>query len=286
MKKNIILSFVGGAILLGVVSCGKPSQNSPEVSQAPSTPKVDSTQPTSTTPATVSTANAGTGSVSGTIHFAGEVPNLQKINMAADPKCVANNTGDVLPEILVLGEGKTVANVLVKITKGHEAVEVTTPTTPVVIDQKGCQYFPHIIGVQKDQPVKILNSDGTLHNVHIQAQANGEHNEAMPAFRKELEKTFNVVEAPFGIKCDVHPWMKAYVEVFDHPFFMTTKPDGHYTISNLPAGEYELGFWHEKLGQRFVNVKVEAGQDVQRDLDFPAPEGSAKLEFVQLANWQ
>ena len=295
MKKNTISAFIVLSILINLTACGASNNNTTSANESaknintavPAAPVVNQTEPTpvSKPDANSATAEQGMGSISGTIHFVGAVPNLQKINMSADPKCVANNAGDVFPEALVLGEGQTLANVLVKITKGHEALVSDTPTAPVVIDQKGCRYFPHVIGVQKDQPLKILNPDGTLHNVHIQAQANGEQNEAMPAFRKELEKTFSVVEAPFGIKCDVHPWMKSYVEVFDHPFFTTTKPDGQYRISNLPAGNYEISFWHEKLGQQTANVTVVAGQDVKQELEFKAPEGSAKLAGVMLTNW-
>ena len=226
------------------------------------------------------------GGIVGTVKFDGDAPVLSKINMAADPKCVANNTGDVLPEILVLGEGKTVANVLVKITKGQEAIAVTPATTPVVIDQKGCKYFPHVIGVQKDQPIKILNSDGTLHNVHIQAIANGEHNEAMPAFRKELTKTFTQVETAFPVKCDVHPWMKSFVEVFDHPFFAVTMPDGKFKISGLDAGAYELTVWHEKLGTQTFNVTVAEGADTTQDVMLTKPAGTAKLDSVLITNWK
>ncbi len=225
------------------------------------------------------------GGIVGTIKFDGEAPVLSKINMAADPKCVANNTGDVMPEILVLGEGKTVANVLVKITKGHEAIAVTPATTPVVVDQKGCKYFPHVIGVQKDQPVKILNSDGTLHNVHIMAPVNGEKNEAMPAFRKELTTAFTQVEPAFPVKCDVHPWMKSFIEVFEHPFFAVTMPDGKFKISGLDAGAYEITVWHEKLGVQTLNVTVADGADTTQDVTLAKPAGSAKLESVVITNW-
>ncbi len=226
------------------------------------------------------------GGIAGTVTYTGDTPTLTKINMAADPKCVANNAGDVLPQILVLGTGNTVANVLVKVTKGHEALTVTTPADAQVIDQKGCMYYPHVIGVQKGQPSKFLNSDGTLHNVHVQAPLNGDHNESMPAFRKESVKTFNEVEAAFPVKCDVHPWMKAYIEVLDHPFFAVTAPDGKFKISGLDAGAYEITVWHEKLGTQTFNVTVADGADTTQDVTLTKPAGSAALEAVQLLNWQ
>lgn len=234
----------------------------------------------------VATNALAAGSIVGTIKYDGAVPNLTKINMAADPKCVANNTGDVMPHILVLGEGQTVANVLVKVTKGLDGQTFETPAEAKVIDQKGCMYYPHVIGVQKDQPLKVLNSDGTLHNVHILAEKNGEQNDSMPAFRKEITKNFTEVESAFPVKCDVHPWMKAYIEVLEHPYFASTKPDGKFKIEGLEAGDYEITVWHEKLGTQTFNVTVAEGADTTQDITLKRPESAAQLDAVMLTNWQ
>lgn len=225
------------------------------------------------------------GNIVGTIKYDGSVPNLTKINMAADPKCVANNSGDVMPHVLVLGEGQTVANVFVKVTKGLEGETFDTPTEAKVIDQKGCMYYPHVTGVQKDQALKILNSDGTLHNVHIFSKENGEQNDSMPAFRKEITKNFAKAEDAFPVKCDVHPWMQGYIEVLDHPFYSETKPDGKFKIEGLDAGDYEITVWHEKLGSQTFNVTVKDGEDTTQDVTLKKP-GTAQLDAVMLYNWQ
>ena len=107
------------------------------------------------------------------------------------------------------------------------------------MDQVGCQYVPHVMGLMVGQAFKVLNSDGILHNVHALSKVNRPFNMAMPPTRKEASETFTKEEGMFTVKCDVHPWMRSYISVSSHPFFAVTGEDGSFTIKNLPAGEYE-----------------------------------------------
>ena len=213
-------------------------------------------------------------SITGRITYQGEVPQFKPIKMDADPVCLAKHSGDVLPETLVLGDPttKTVGNVLVRITSGLPAKNYPAPTEPFVLTQEGCRYSPHVMAVMVGQPFKILNPDGTLHNLHALPKVNEQFNLAMPNFRKETTRTFDKVEAaPFPIKCDVHPWMGAWISVMDHPFFFVTQPNGQYKIDNLPAGTYEVEAWHEKLPAQKTTVTLAEGEAKEVNFTLSVP---------------
>ena len=211
------------------------------------------------------------GAITGTVKFDGNAPTFKAINMDADPICSAAHKDAVLPQTLVLGDGNTMGNVFVYVKSGLSKTDFTASADVVVIDQKGCNYDPHVVGVMAGQKVKILNPDGTLHNVHAMAKVNQEFNMAMPKFRTEVEKTFDKTEFMFSLKCDVHPWMGAWVSVMPHPYFATTKADGKFEIKDLPAGTYTIEAWHEKLGTKSVSVTVTDGAAATTDFLFAAP---------------
>jgi plastocyanin len=214
------------------------------------------------------------GSVAGTVKFDGTAPKFKEIKMDADPLCAAQHTTPVLPQTLVLGDGNTMGNVFVYVKSGLKSGTTPAPTSDVVIDQKGCQYHPHVAAVQVGQPVKILNPDGTLHNVHALSKVNPEFNAAMPKFRTEITRTFDKAEPMFAVKCDVHPWMGAWLAVMPNSFFAVTKEDGKFSIDNLPAGTYEIEAWHEKLGKKSATVKVGDSDTATADFTFAAPTKS------------
>lgn len=216
---------------------------------------------------------SGTATVSGGVTYSGEVPNLRPVSMSADPACAAKHSGEVANNVLVLGDGQSLGNVLVYVKSGLPAGTWSAPAEPAVIDQDGCLYIPRVIGVMKGQEVKFLNSDGILHNVHALPQQNQEFNIAMPAERKEASHTFPQAEEPFRVKCDVHPWMNAHIRVFEHPYFATTGPDGQFTIPNLPAGTYEIEAWHERLGTQTQTVTVADGGTGSASFNFERTSG-------------
>ena len=219
-------------------------------------------------------ADTNDASISGTVTFNGDAPEMAVLDMAADPICDEKNQENPRRrQVLVLGEGQTIANVMVQIKAASVPdLDHGAPDTVVEFDQGGCQYNPHVFGLRVGQTLKILNPDGTLHNVHAFSKVNAEFNEAMPQFRTELEKVFDKAEpTPFAIKCDVHPWMNAWAAVFDHPYFAVTGEDGSFTISGLPAGTYELEIWHERLPAQTVSVTIGVGEKASKDIVMEVP---------------
>jgi len=208
-------------------------------------------------------------SVSGTVTFAGKTPTLRPLAMDAEPVCAKKHSGPVPNELLVLGNGNTMGNIMVFVSKGLPAGK-TWPASknPVVLDQNGCIYKPHVMGIMVGQPYKILNSDGLAHNVHTLPKVNKSFNRSMPGTLKEVTTTFDKAEPIFQVKCDVHPWMNAFIGVFDHPFFSVTATDGKYTIANLEPGTYEITAWHERLGTQTASITVGANDKKTQDFKF------------------
>jgi plastocyanin len=211
-------------------------------------------------------------SVTGTITFTGTPPKLNPLAMDADPACAKKHATPAASEMLVLGGGNTMGNVIVWVSKGLPSGKTyPAPKTPVVLDQNGCMYKPHVMGIMVGQPYKILNSDGILHNVHSLPMVNSQFNKPMPATLKEATTKFDKPEPVFQIKCDVHPWMSAYIGVFTHPFFSVTGTDGKFTISGLDPGTYEITAWHERLGTQTASVTVGASDKKTQDFKFALP---------------
>ncbi len=212
-------------------------------------------------------AQSHAASITGTIKFEGTPPKAKQLTMDADPKCCPN-CDPKFSEVLVLGEGQTMANILVQITKGLPEKEYPAPTDPVVLTQEGCVYTPHVFVVRPGQTLKILNPDGTFHNVHALPEVNKSFNRAMPATVTEIETSFAEPEPAFMFKCDVHDWMGAWCAVLDHPYFDITEKDGVFTIEGLDPGEYEVQAWHERLGPQTATVTVAADEIKTVDFTF------------------
>jgi len=212
------------------------------------------------------------GTITGTVKFEGTAPHSRLIHMDADPVCYAVNKGNVHSQAIILGDNNTLKDAFVYIKSGLTVYKSAQLIGPAVIDQAGCNYNPHVIGVLVGQKVKFLNPDGTLHNVHAMCQINPEFNAAMPDFRKELTVSFDKSEFMFPIRCDVHPWMQAWMAVMPHPFFAVTGPDGKFEIKNVPAGTYTIEAWHEKLDSKTVTVIVKDGMAQRIDFTFSGPK--------------
>jgi len=164
------------------------------------------------------------------------------------------------------------ANIMVWVSKGLPSGKTyPVPTTPVTLDQDGCQYKPHVMGIMVGQAYRILNSDGILHNIHTLPKINPSFNRGQPATVKEMSTTFPKPEAIFNVKCDVHPWMSAYIGVYTHPFFSVTGTDGKFTISGLDPGTYEITAWHERLGTQTASVTVAANETKTQGFKFAIP---------------
>ena len=245
-KSTVLLGAVAlGWGALALVGCGggeKPAGDN----AASATAAGDNAAAAAPAAPAAASGPTGTATVAGTVTYDGPAPkNIPTINMAADPGCASKHTGPVQSDVAVVGPNSELGNVFVYVTQGLPDAQWTPPGTAVTIDQNGCMYQPHVVGVMVGQKLNFLNSDGLLHNVHALPQVNQEFNIAMPAERKEAEHQFDQAEGMFQVKCDVHPWMKSYVGVVKHPFFAVSGTDGKFTIGNLPAGTYTLEAWHE-----------------------------------------
>ena len=209
-------------------------------------------------------------SITGTVIFDGKAPALRPLDMKAEDVCHKKHGGKPAPnEALVLGTGNTMAHIMVWVSKGLPAGKTwPVPKTPVVLEQNGCVYLPHVMGIMVGQPYKILNSDGILHNIHTLPKINPSFNRGQPATVKEMTTSFPKPEAIFQVKCDVHPWMSAYIAVHTHPFFSATSTDGKFTISGLDAGTYEISAWHERLGTQTASLTVAANDAKTQNFKF------------------
>jgi plastocyanin len=212
------------------------------------------------------------GSIEGTVTYEGPMPPVKLIHMDADPICYAVNGGNAHARAIIVGNNNTLGDVFVYIKSGLTKNDYPAPAEDAVIDQGGCNYTPHVIGVMAGQKIKFLNPDGTLHNVHALCRINPEFNASMPDFRKELEVTFNKPEFMFPVQCDVHPWMKAWIAVMNHPFFAVTGQDGKFEIKNIPAGTYELEAWHDRLRGKTMTVTVTDNSTQKIDFTFTEPK--------------
>jgi plastocyanin len=207
--------------------------------------------------------------INGAVVFDGKPPALKPLAMDADPACAKKHKAPVPSEMLVLGNANAMGNILVWVSKGLPSGKTfPVPKEPVVLDQNGCVYKPHVMGIMVGQTYRILNSDGVLHNIHTLPKVNPTFNKGMPASLKETTTVFAKPEAVFNIKCDVHPWMSAYLAVFTHPFYSVTGTDGKFTISGLDPGTYEITAWHERLGTQTASVTVGANETKSQNFKF------------------
>lgn len=260
--RRYALTLVLPVLLMGGCS-GKPQDKSPAPAAG------DSAGESIASIVPVDPATAGT--ISGRILYEGTVPERRELPMKGNPECSAlHPTGTSLSEEVLVSEGG-LQNVFVYVKSGLEGRKFAVPSTPVVIDNKGCLYVPHVAGVRVGQPVELLNSDPTLHNVRLRSQNQKNWNIGLPFQGMKQTKKFEAVEVMATLKCDVHPWMTGYVGILDHPYFAVSEPNGSYTIAGLPPGEYEVEAWHETLGTRTARVSVAASATQTADLTFTAP---------------
>jgi plastocyanin len=204
--------------------------------------------------------------VTGNVKINGDIPKRKKIRMDADPKCAALHAEPPLTEDVVADAQGNVQWAFVYVKKGLEGKKFEVPKTTAVLDQKGCQYQPHVLGVMVGQDLLIRNSDDLLHNVHALPFNNREFNFGQPQKGMEEKKQFTTPEVMVKVKCDIHPWMSAWIGVLDHPFHAVTGPDGNFKIEGLPAGKYTIEVWHEKYKAVSQEVEVKAATTVNFEL--------------------
>ncbi|HEV7670413.1 MAG TPA: carboxypeptidase regulatory-like domain-containing protein [Thermoanaerobaculia bacterium] len=261
-RKFFARGLVGSLGIFLMAACGG---RAPEVAGAP-----EGTQGTATTAGTEKAADfppADAGSVEGQVSYAGPDPDVA-LPLTADPTCAKLRTTPLESEKIVGDGAGHLGNVFVYVKSGLPPRSYPAPTDKIEIDQLGCAYLPRVVGVRVGQPLVLKNSDSTIHNVFAQAGANPQFNRGLPYAGMSFEKVFEAPQVMVTLKCNVHPWMTAYVGVLDHPYFAVTGPDGKFTIPNLPPGTYTLEAWHETLGVREAVVTVEKGQAGRVEVEF------------------
>jgi len=228
------------------------------------------------TDATAAPYNGPTGTIAGVISYDGAAPAPKKIDTTADAACGKANPNLVTDDTIVT-DGK-LANVFVYIKEGTVDAGKkigeyawATPTTAVNLDQKGCHYSPHVLGIQTNQKLSITNSDQTQHNIHPTPRANPEWNQTQPNGAPPIEKTFARPEVLIPVKCNQHPWMKAYIGVMRTPFYAVSANNGTYEIKNVPPGKYTVVAWREGGAngtEKTMEVTVAASGAGKADFSF------------------
>jgi hypothetical protein len=233
-----------------------------------------SSEPTPAPPATTGSQPAaapaapaaGATTISGKVSFEGTAPAPEKVKTSADPKCQQMHPQGLEKQTVAVKDGG-LAHAFVWLKSGVSGSQ-PAPTEPAVLDQQGCEYHPHIVGVRTGQTIKIRNSDDTLHNIHPRPTVNKEFNIGQARKGMEADKSFDKQEIMIPVGCDVHPWMRSYISVVDHPYFAVTRDDGTYEIQNVPPGDYEVEVVHEKLKNQTMKVNVKAGTPAKADFSF------------------
>jgi len=252
MKKHGYWSFWILVIFSLLVSaCGGSEQSKP------------ARQPT---PLDLSTA----GTISGLVRFEGSAPEQTTVQLGGWSECAGQHPGG-LPKAgdIVVKDGK-LQNAIVYIKDGLGDRVFAVPEEPIVVDQKGCIFLPRIAGVRVEQPLRFLNSDPMAHNVHGLPKTLRQWNFSLSVKGAARTITIDKPETPIEVKCDIHPWMKAYLGVFDHPYFALSAADGRFTLKDLPPGEYTIEAWHERFGTRSQKISLGAKETKEIELTFTA----------------
>ena len=241
------------AFAAAMLACSDPSQKPPAV-------------PADAIPAGTS---VGSGSITGRVVYTGAPVKREPVNMTSDATCKHKHDGDPLKEDLVVDSDGGLMHAFVRVSAGLPSRTFAPSAEPVTLDQRGCTYYPHVVGIQVGQPLLIVNSDPTLHNVHTVSQANKPFNFGMSVEGQKATRYFAEPEVMIKAKCDVHPWMASFIGVVAHPFFDVTDETGRFSLNGLPPGEYVIEVWHETLGSSKQTVTVGDGEKKEISFSYP-----------------
>ncbi|TAH34604.1 MAG: hypothetical protein EYC70_16870 [Planctomycetota bacterium] len=211
------------------------------------------------------------GTIAGVVKFEGEVPPNPMEGIGVAPTCAAHHPGGKYTREWYLVRDGRVQNVLVYVQRGlPKGLAFEVPRESARLDQVHCVFVPHVLGMRVGQPLVLSSSDAEAHNVNLQSKLGQGINTNMAPRQTGLTHEFRRNEVPVLVTCDVHPWMTAFLGVFDHPYYAVTGADGTFRWDSVPPGEYTLRAWHEKLGPQEQKLTL-------------APNGSASVEYVYRA---
>ncbi len=215
--------------------------------------------------------SSGTGQITGRILFEGTKPKLEPIDMSKDPVCATRHREAVYPQDGAVNANGTLQNVFVYVKAGAEKYSGALPPQPAILDQRGCVYHPHVLGIMVGQKLEVVSSDPTTHNVHPLPKLNQEWNQSQPPGAAPIVKTFTHPEIMIPVKCNQHPWMHAYIGVTRNPFYAVTGNDGTFVLKGLPPGQYTLATWTATFGTQEQRVTVRPGESTTVNFTFKAP---------------
>jgi plastocyanin len=253
LRNIAIAAGLFGVLLTG--GCGGSGEKTAKAPESAGAPRL-----------TPDAANGAT--LTGKVAFTGKKPVIRNIDMSANPACQKIHPEPVASEEVIVNGNGTLANAFVWVKSGVPEGKWAVPSKQAVVDQQGCIYTPHVSGVVVGQAIEFRNSDETNHNIHPLPRTNDEWNESQPPKGDPKVKTFDKEEVMVPVKCNIHPWMRAYIGVVRHPFFAVTGNDGAFSIAGLPPGKYTVEAWHERYGRQEAEITVAAKDTKAVDFSF------------------
>jgi plastocyanin len=260
MNKRKWIWLFTAMMVLALAGCSKKGE---ETTTEPGKETATAPTPTPIDPSTVA-------SVTGKVIFEGAKPKQQRIMMDQDPACMQKHSGPVFAEDGGVNADNTLPNVFVYVKAGAEKYTFAQPSDPVTLDQDGCMYKPHVLGIMVGQTLKIVSSDPTTHNIHPMPKDNREWNMSQAPGGAPIEQKFARPEIMVPVKCNQHPWMRAWIGVTSNPFFTVSGSDGTFTLKGLPPGNYTIGAWTATFGTQEQDVTVGAKEAKTVDFKFKA----------------
>jgi plastocyanin len=255
--------WFGLAIITCLAGCGgDPPPEPPPAAEATVQPAAPSPAPASNKPEDL------VGIISGQVTFEGDKPVVKPISMDAVPACAKQHPARIESEEVFVNGNGTLRNVFIHLKSGVPAKAWPVPATPVLLDQKGCLFSPRVVVVHTGQTLEIGNADPMMHNVHPLTRLNEEFNVAQPPQGERLRKQFVTPEVMIPMVCNMHPWMKAFVNVVNHPFYAVTGSEGTFKLAGVPPGRYEIEAVHERLGAKTLLVTVGAREEQSVQFSF------------------